>query len=385
MIKLYAFYSIGGYKDLYLGELSHNSSFVYYLPLLAIMKKQVSEDKSEKIVELDALPKIQRITQNNTCGFPDECSVLFSHGGYIILYKTLNNGCACLALRNLLSSTKDEEGRSTPFNLLFVSTDEAGNETLDNVAEYCLCHASQLNSFFSSTIVYDGTVNGIRADLAIIFDWISTRLQTKPYSHEAGEVNYVMVDRSQSIDTAVKEQYLKVSEIDAFVKYDGSILKGAIKRKKITLKKDLHQFDSEKNTQSNVSTDIQQPFSLSQATKTTDTQTGMAQEIHSESNDVSSFISSNENKTPEESNDSLSELTCDIGGENKADTSESGLGDSESRNIDTKQEHSAESILSYSSDTTIFGIRVPLKYLQWILSGAFLLGFLIGFILRHLL
>jgi hypothetical protein len=108
MIKLYAFYSIGGYKDLYLGELKPDCSSTYFLPLLSIMKKRNKEEEREIVANLEALPKIERITSSNSYGFPQECSMLFSHGGYILLYKTLNDGRSCLVLRDLTSSTKDD-------------------------------------------------------------------------------------------------------------------------------------------------------------------------------------------------------------------------------------------------------------------------------------
>ena len=60
MLKYYSYYSIGGYKDLYLGTSEMMEPFTYYLPLLAIQKKNAESEADSnllaKISELDKLP-----------------------------------------------------------------------------------------------------------------------------------------------------------------------------------------------------------------------------------------------------------------------------------------------------------------------------------------
>lgn len=48
MIRLYAYYSCGGYKDMYLGSSDTAASPSYFLPLLPVMKKRGRTDEVEK-------------------------------------------------------------------------------------------------------------------------------------------------------------------------------------------------------------------------------------------------------------------------------------------------------------------------------------------------
>ena len=229
MVRVYAFYSVGGYKDMYIGTLSQESSSTYYLPLLSIMKKRNNPAEQEHIVALEKLPRVEIINQHNDWGFPDECNKLFSHGGYTIIYKTLCNGKSCLAIRNLTEAMKDEDGRSTPFNMLFIAENTEDNYTLDKVALYCKDHVQEINSVLSPTIVYDASVNGLRVDLKNIYNWICSLPDTTPLIHNTSRVNYIIVSSKQMIDIVIKEQSLANIPIDAIFHYNGYKLQGALK------------------------------------------------------------------------------------------------------------------------------------------------------------
>ncbi len=231
MIRVYSFYSVGGYKDMYLGNISPVSVSSYYLPLLPIMKKRSLVEERAKVEELDALPKIQIITKKDSYGFPSECSSLFSHGGYLIMYKTLSTGETCLAIRNLDSTTKDEEGRSTPFNLLFIADTQEDSIILDRVAIYCTTNASYINDILSPTIVYDAHVNGLRADLYKIYEWVQSciDLTIGELQHYPNRINYLMVADSLSISIVLKEHDIIEENIDAILKSDGTVLQGELR------------------------------------------------------------------------------------------------------------------------------------------------------------
>lgn len=229
MVKLYAFYSVGGYKDMYIGSLSQDSSSTYYLPLLSIMKKRNNPAEQEQIAALEKLQSIKIINKENQWGFPDECNTLFSHGGYTIIYKTLCDGKSCLAIRNLTGTMRDEEGRSTPFNLLFVAENVEDNYTLDKVAIYCKSHLQEINSILSPTIVYDAAVNGLRVDLHKIYNWICSLPNTTPLLHNKSTVNYIVVPSEQMIDIVIKEHKLSNIHIDAIFHDNGYLLQGSLK------------------------------------------------------------------------------------------------------------------------------------------------------------
>ena len=228
MIKLYSFYSVGGYKDMYMGLLNAESSSAYYLPLLSIMRKRGLAEEASKIAELDKLDKIHIITKSETFDFPYECKSLFSHGGYTIMYRTLNDNSVCLAIRNLSSSMKDEEGRSTPFTLLFVANSLTDIRILDNVATYCMYHSNEINDLLSPTILYDAVVNGLRADLSKIYNWIISCQDSEQFIHVPGVVDYVMLSTLSSLPIVLKEHNIDDKIINAVVLQNGHICKGKL-------------------------------------------------------------------------------------------------------------------------------------------------------------
>lgn len=373
MIKLYAFYSIGGYKDLYLGELKPDCSPTYFLPLLSIMKKRNKEEEREIVGSLDALPKIERITSSNSYGFPQECSTLFSHGGYILLYKTLNDGRSCLVLRDLTSSTKDEEGRGTPFNLLFMAESENDCQLLDNVALFCFHNATLLDSILSPTIVYDPKVNGTRADLPVIYEWIASCPTTRLLVHKQGQYNYVMVGSPTTIKVFLKEQNVSQNNVDAFCSVDGTIIKGAFV---YSLAKDLQP-----NTESE-NNDIEANSNKEEDTKAKSEGVTEVDELSSQSD-----FSDEKKDVPSEQN---------VVEEVKQDTDSFRGGCKESQNDNTESTQSTEIRGAKSPEqlpvfvkpdtfdeddklyTLIFGIRVPTCYIPWIIIGTFMVGYIIG-------
>ncbi len=228
MIRLYSFYSVGGYKDMYMGHLNAESKSAYYLPLLPIMKKRGIPEEKQKIEELEKLDKIQIITKDETYDLPYNCKSLFSHGGYIIMYRTFNDSSVCLAIRNLSSSMKDEEGRSAPFTLLFVADTPTDVRLLDNVATYCLDHSQDLNNILSPAIVYDVTVNGLRADLFKIYDWIISCQESEQFIHVSGVIDYVMLSTLSSLSIVLKEHNIDDKMINAVVLQNGHVCKGKL-------------------------------------------------------------------------------------------------------------------------------------------------------------
>lgn len=374
MIKLYAFYSIGGYKDLYLGEIKADCSPTYFLPLLSIMKKRNKEEELEKVAELEALPRIERITTSNRCGFPQDCSTFFSHGGYILLYKTLNDGRSCLALRDITSSTRDEEGRGTPFNLLFTADSETDIKMLDNAAVFCLQNITLINDIFSPTIVYDGKVNGTRADLPLIYEWITSCPATQPLSHEMGKYNFVMVSNPETIKVFLNEHSVTTKCIDAFCTADGIIIKGAIHY----IQPQDTQQSSERDCQNVDITNIDgQNNELEKFEENADdTELSPKTDMSEEKKDI-----------PDEQDDITEVKQQDADSfrgdynTNQEGNIERGRG-YEERNQEKHNRLSVRVKQHVDEDnglyTDIFGIPVLTRYISWIILGTFIVGFILG-------
>lgn len=359
MIRLYAFYSVGGYKDMYLGTLSQESSSAYYLPLLSIMKKRNNPAEQERIAALEKLRKIEIINQKNDWGFPNECNTLFSHGGYTIIYKTLRDGMSCLAIRNLTGSMRDEEGRSTPFNLLFIAEDVEDNYTLDRVALYCKDHSREINSVLSPTIVYDVAVNGLRVDLQNIYNWICSLPDTTPLLHNTNRVNYVMVSNEQMIDIVVKEQKLSDILIDAIFQDNGDKLQGSLKYAQAPINI-VKSTNTERSNDESAESKGKKPIDdLKQEENLIVNET--IDIVHTEefhTNNIESARDENTTtiRTPKDDGDCLL-VTRAIG--------------YLKRLFDLK---------SNKECVEIFSIPVPIEYVQWIILGVAIVCFLIGLI-----
>ncbi len=376
MIKLYAFYSVGGYKDMFLGTLSQESSSTYFLPLLSIMKKRNNPAEQDQVAMLDKLQRVEIIYKENDWGFPDECNRLFSHGGYTIIYKTLCNGMSCIALRNLTGSMRDEEGRSTPFNLLFIAENVEDNYTLDKVAMYCKDHLQETNSILSPTIVYDATVNGLRVDLHNIYNWICSLPDTTPLLHNTNRVNYIIVSNEQMIDIVIKEQNLSNILIDAIFHDNGYVLRGSLKYANTLT-------DFAKSADTLMSSNKRHPYNDgSKETETAspkgETSINNTKEFEGKENEHPTVINEIDihNREQLDSNNFESTNSEDI---DILDVSENNEDNSFVTNVIDYFKR-LFNIQSQKECIKIFSIHVPIENVQWFVLGVAIISFLIGLI-----
>ena len=367
MVKLYAFYSVGGYKDMYLGTLSQESSSTYYLPLLSIMKKRNNPAEQDKIATLEKLQSVKIINKENDWGFPNECNMLFSHGGYTIIYKTLCNGKSCLAIRNLIGTMRDEEGRSTPFNMLFIAENIEDNYTLDKVAIYCKDHVQEINSILSPTIVYDAAVNGLRVDLQNIYNWIASLPDTIPLLHNTNRINYLIISDEQMIDIVIKEQNLSNMLIDVIFHDNGHLLQGSLKYVQTSsntlisnVKKTIYQDDSNVDNPQvdSIINNIKQP--------------NLEQVRNSIVNEEDDIVHTKEL------------CTNNIESARDENTTARIPKDKSDRSLVVRTMVYFKRLFSDKSHKEcikIFSIRVPVEYVQWIVLGVAIISFIIGLIL----
>lgn len=185
MLKYYAYYSVGGYKDLYLGNSEMDASDTYYLPLLAIERKRAEDEKDEvlkeKVASLDQLPKICLVTKKENYGLPQTCTPLISYGGYKLICLHESGGTHALVLRDIKSTTIDEAGRKIPFLLIIIADTVADSAKLYKIAAYWANHLNTVESTIDSMIGYDATVNGVKFKLKEFNSWINQCSINGPY------------------------------------------------------------------------------------------------------------------------------------------------------------------------------------------------------------
>lgn len=231
MIRLYAYYSCGGYKDMYLGSSDTAASPSYFLPLLPVMKKRGRTDEVEKIKYQESLQHVCIVTSSESYGFPADAANMFSHGAYKTVYRTLQDGSSCLSMHDIPSNETDEEGRDIPFTLMFVADGEEDSAKLDCMAAALLKDTAAWQQLFTSLFAYDPTVNGIKFDLPKIMARINdTKQESNCYIDrtQSKNVAYLMLNENNGVKIALKEQNLKREEVSCFVDANGNIIEGRL-------------------------------------------------------------------------------------------------------------------------------------------------------------
>ena len=166
MLRYYTYYSVGGYKDLYLGNSTMDEEFTYILPMLGIQRKRAEaegdEQLAKRVKQLDALPKILLVNQTSTYGFPKSGARLVSHGGYKLVYTHLEEDCYVLILRDILGENKDESGRYIPFLMMLVADNVLDARKLATIAAFWSNNIDSVSAKIASMLIYDKEVNGIK-------------------------------------------------------------------------------------------------------------------------------------------------------------------------------------------------------------------------------
>lgn len=231
MIRYYAYYNHGGYKDFYLGNQGENIKSKFFLPLLAVHKNLLEDnpDNGElrKQVEHQVqLPKLVVLSDTTSeYNYPKEARILMSHGGYKMLYKRLDHKYYALAIRDI-AGPKDVYGRQSPFNIMFIGEQE-DLMYLDKLAEYIRNNYISFLEFISTLFVNDLKENGLRCDIESLTSFLSIIEEEEPSSFFGCSnlpVRLLVVTSLYNLNTAFKEQNL--NRRDIFICFDeiGNIL-----------------------------------------------------------------------------------------------------------------------------------------------------------------
>lgn len=221
MIRYYAYYNHGGYKDFYLGNQEENVKSKFFLPLLAVHEQSLEEnsdnDELRKQVEHQMqLPKLVVLSDTTSeYNYPREARVLMSHGGYKMLYKRLNHRYYALAIRDI-AGPKDVYGRQSPFNIMFVG-EQGDLMNLDKFAEYICNNYISFWEFISTLFVNDLNENGLRCDIERLTSFLHSIIEKEENSSFLGSSNLpvrlLVVPSLYNLNTALKEQNLNRRDI----------------------------------------------------------------------------------------------------------------------------------------------------------------------------
>lgn len=222
MIRYYTYYSCGGYKDIYIGSDEETVSASYFIPLLNVWKKNNKPDNAEKITRAESVQHVELITKSNSAGFPAECNLMFSHGGYNAMYRTLRDGRVCLCIRDIPNGTKDEEGRDIPFVFMFLADGKESIQKLDGLALEYLSRNKDINGLIADTISYDHIINGVKFDLTKLNILVSSHYEnTRILLHKPGIIDYLKIVSRHQESMALKEQSLDARLVKSIWDFNG--------------------------------------------------------------------------------------------------------------------------------------------------------------------
>ena len=239
MIKYYAYYNQGGYKDFYVGTHEEEVKSKYYLPLLAIHERSLAEnpddDEMTSLVEHQrCLPKLITLSDKTIdYNYPPNARVLMSHGGYKVLYKSIGCSNYALAIRDI-AGPKDVYGRQTPFNMMFIGDSQKDIKPLDIIAEYVRQNISSFETEIGSIFVNDINENGLRCDIGILQNKLNGIIENgTPLmvdESRSPSVRMLVISNRNMLKSAIKEQNLNIEDINICYKCDGSTLYSMINR-----------------------------------------------------------------------------------------------------------------------------------------------------------
>lgn len=233
MIKYYAYYNQGGYKDFYVGTQEEEVKSKYYLPLLAVHERSLAEKPDDNEIKLlvehqRCLPKLITLSDKTIdYNYPPNARVLMSHGGYKVLYKSIGSSIYALAIRDI-AGPKDVYGRQTPFNMMLIGDSQKDIKALDIIAEYVRKNISSFETEIGSIFVNDINENGLRCDIGILRNKLNGIIEkgTPLMVDESRRpsVRMIVIPNRNMLNSAIKEQNLDMEDINICYKCDGSTL-----------------------------------------------------------------------------------------------------------------------------------------------------------------
>lgn len=233
MIKYYAYYNHGGYKDFYIGSQEEDVKSKYFLPLLAVHEHSLKENPNDEelrnqVEHQRSLPRLIALSDKTIeYNYPNQARVLMSHGGYKVLYRSIGDSQYVLAIRDI-AGPKDVYGRQTPFNMMLIGCGQKDLKEMDIIAEYIRNNIPSFESAIDSIFINDIKENGLRCDVGILRDKLNEIIENgsslmvddsmKP------SVRMLVIPNMSMLKSAQKEQGIEKDDIYICYKNDGSTL-----------------------------------------------------------------------------------------------------------------------------------------------------------------
>lgn len=216
MVKFYAYYSFGGYKELYLGNSQDNYIHSWFFSMLPIWEARLKEKEDDvlraKVEEARNLPHIMDVGRGGDNAIPQEASTLVSYGGYDVMYRTAGMS-QVVAVKDI--DSKDDTGRPAPFMMLFVALDPKGYDVLDKLAEYLLTDLKPFKEKLSELFVYDLEKNGLRFGVQRMNEILDeiVSLAVKPQVEWHAHMPVHLLISAQNMQVTLQNQKIREQDI----------------------------------------------------------------------------------------------------------------------------------------------------------------------------
>lgn len=245
MLRYYSYYSVGGYKDMYLGNSEMKEEEVFFLPLLPVWRKRAEKNNdmelANKVETLEQLPSIKILRENNSYDFPEDANIVISHGAFKILFKSCSDGKSVLCFRDIENDEKDENGRSIPYLIAITGETDGDKAALHKLCAYMAMNIKTTGGVFSELFCYDAEKNGVCFKLARLNKWVDSTLTVDEKAIATVDDKYKLEEKDALLvlpngitkAKALSEQQLKDSSthtisIDDIIPQDDSAKESAL-------------------------------------------------------------------------------------------------------------------------------------------------------------
>lgn len=176
MIRYYAYYSFGGYKDMLLGNSDMKDvREVFYSPFYEQWRKNgtsgsIIETMSEQMNKLDQKQHITILTKENSSLIPSDALTFVTHSGFELACCRLRAGQTTVVIKNLRGEMRDEYDRDIPFMLQFIGDDE---NQMFLLCKFIRQHWQDTVGLLSGLFAYNVELNALQFNLGELNDWVA--------------------------------------------------------------------------------------------------------------------------------------------------------------------------------------------------------------------
>lgn len=229
MVRYLAYYSIGGYKDILAGSTSESGDeegLLYYSAFLQPwLDGKMEFDDEHSLKQLNILkdkPHMEVLSPQSEYKMKSLSKILVAHAGYQLACCSLGFGEYCVAIRDLVGSTKDEFGRPIPFMMQFVCDNSI---EADSLANHIRCDIEEVRKLLGGLFSYNPILNCVNFDLRAINSFVQKITYIIPVNQCAPTDNdkpirQIMLSEGITLSYALKE--LGMSEDDLNIAYDAN-------------------------------------------------------------------------------------------------------------------------------------------------------------------